>query len=166
MALYPDELMELLNAFLTDGEISDRERAALLKRAEKCGVDPEEFDLFIDSKVQEVEMSQISSSEDDDNDDDDDNSRIAYHPLSAEMLEYIKSMSSDDDDDDDDDDDYDDDYDDDDDDDEEDEDDKGLLSEFKEIGSDLKETFSFGLISSKKKNNGKKKKGGLFGKFF
>ena len=57
MALYPDELIELLNAFLSDGKISERERAALLKRAERCGVDPEEFDLYIDSKVQEVEKN-------------------------------------------------------------------------------------------------------------
>ena len=71
MALYPEELIELLDAFLTDGEISDRERAALLKRAEKCGVDPEEFDLYIDSKVQKIEKSNAQSFNDDENDSDD-----------------------------------------------------------------------------------------------
>ncbi|MDE7396943.1 MAG: hypothetical protein K2M98_04375, partial [Muribaculum sp.] len=100
MALYPKELLELLYTFLADGVISDRERAALLKRAKKCGVDPEEFDLYIDSKVQEIEQSKHDEDEDDEDFEDED-----YY---------------DDDDDEDDDEDNDDDDDDDDDDDEDD----------------------------------------------
>lgn len=52
MAGYPNELMELLQVFLTDGIITDKERKVLLTKAQMLGVDPDEFDLYIDAQVQ------------------------------------------------------------------------------------------------------------------
>lgn len=56
MANYPKELVDLVNEYLTDGIISSKERQVLLKKAEQLGVNPEEFDLYIDAQEQKVEQ--------------------------------------------------------------------------------------------------------------
>lgn len=52
MVGYPNELMDLLEVFLADGIITDKERNVLLTKAQMLGVDTEEFDLYIDAQVQ------------------------------------------------------------------------------------------------------------------
>lgn len=54
---YPEELTNLLSEFLTDGIISTKERIVLLDKAEKLGIDRDEFDLYIDAQQQKVDQS-------------------------------------------------------------------------------------------------------------
>lgn len=57
MAYFPKDLTELVEEYLTDGIISSKERDVLLKKAEKMGVDVDEFDLYIDAQQQKVDQS-------------------------------------------------------------------------------------------------------------
>lgn len=56
MANYPKELVDLLQQYMTDGVMTDKERAVLLRKAESLGVDKDEFDLFIDAEEQKFEQ--------------------------------------------------------------------------------------------------------------
>ena len=56
MANYPKELTELLQQYMTDGVMTDKERAVLLRKAESLGVDKDEFDLYIDAEVQKFDQ--------------------------------------------------------------------------------------------------------------
>jgi tryptophanyl-tRNA synthetase len=40
---------------LTDGIITEKERKVLIKKATALGVDPDEFDLYIDAQVQKLQ---------------------------------------------------------------------------------------------------------------
>lgn len=53
---YPEELTSLVEEYLTDGIISAKERQVLLNKAEKLGVDVDEFDLYIDAQQQKVDQ--------------------------------------------------------------------------------------------------------------
>ena len=53
---YPEELTNLVEEYLTDGIISAKERQVLLNKAEKLGVDVDEFDLYIDAQQQKVDQ--------------------------------------------------------------------------------------------------------------
>ena len=53
---YPEELTALVEAYLTDGAISGKERQVLLKKAEKLGIDVDEFDLYIDAQIQKIDL--------------------------------------------------------------------------------------------------------------
>ena len=56
--MYSKELEEIIDAALADGEITDKERAVLHKRAIAEGVDPDELDVVIEgrlAKMQKVE---------------------------------------------------------------------------------------------------------------
>ena len=57
MAYFPKDLTELVEEYLTDGIISSKERDVLLKKAEKMGVNVDEFDLYIDAQQQKVDQS-------------------------------------------------------------------------------------------------------------
>lgn len=57
MANYPKEFEELLQEYLTDGIITDKERRVLLRKAEQLGLDVEEIDLYIDAQEQKVNQS-------------------------------------------------------------------------------------------------------------
>lgn len=57
MAHFPKDLTELVEEYLTDGIISSKERDVLLKKAEKMGVNVDEFDLYIDAQQQKVDQS-------------------------------------------------------------------------------------------------------------
>lgn len=57
MANYPNELVDLVNEYLTDGIISSKERQVLLKKAVALGVDADEFDLYIDAQQQKVDQA-------------------------------------------------------------------------------------------------------------
>lgn len=53
---YPEELTSLVEEYLTDGIISAKERQVLLNKAEKLGIDVDEFDLYIDAQQQKVDQ--------------------------------------------------------------------------------------------------------------
>ena len=55
MANYPQELLDLVQEYLTDGVITAKERQVLLNKATALGVDPDEFDLYIDAQVQKLQ---------------------------------------------------------------------------------------------------------------
>ena len=54
---YPQELIALVEEYLTDGIISTKERQVLLKKAQQLGVDVDEFDLYIDAQQQKVDQA-------------------------------------------------------------------------------------------------------------
>lgn len=54
--IYPNELLELLNEYLTDRVITRQERNVLLRKAQSLGVDPEEFDLYIQAQLQKLSL--------------------------------------------------------------------------------------------------------------
>lgn len=56
MANYPKELVDLLQQYMTDGVMTAKERAVLLRKAESLGVDKDEFDLYIDAEEQKFEQ--------------------------------------------------------------------------------------------------------------
>ena len=49
------ELNALLKQYLSDGIISDKERAVLLRKAAAIGIDQDEYDLYIDAEVQKYD---------------------------------------------------------------------------------------------------------------
>lgn len=52
----PEELDALIQEYLTDGIITDKERQVLLRKAEKLGLDVDEIDLYIDAQQQKVDQ--------------------------------------------------------------------------------------------------------------
>ena len=50
-------LDDLIKEYLTDGIISEKERAVLLKKAEELGIDKDEMDLYIDAQQQKTEQA-------------------------------------------------------------------------------------------------------------
>lgn len=56
MANYPKELIDLLQQYMTDGNITEKERAVLLRKAEAMNVDKDEFDLYIDAEIQKIDQ--------------------------------------------------------------------------------------------------------------
>ena len=54
----PKELLDLLEICLTDGIITEKERKVLIKKATALGVDPDEFDLYIDAQVQKLQKEE------------------------------------------------------------------------------------------------------------
>ena len=55
MANYPKELLDLVQEYLTDGVITAKERQVLINKAKTLGVDPDEFDLYIDAQEQKLQ---------------------------------------------------------------------------------------------------------------
>ena len=54
--LIPEELQALIQQYLTDGILTDRERQVILKKAEGMGLDRDEIDLYLDAEVQKIEQ--------------------------------------------------------------------------------------------------------------
>lgn len=50
-------LDDLIKEYLTDGIISEKERAVLLKKAEELGLDKDEMDLYIDAQQQKTDQA-------------------------------------------------------------------------------------------------------------
>ena len=50
--MFSKEMEELINATLEDGVITDQEKAVLIKRAQKEGIDVDELDVYIQSLLQ------------------------------------------------------------------------------------------------------------------
>ena len=55
--LIPEELNALIQEYLTDGVLTDKERAVILKKAEGMGLDRDEIDLYLDAQVQKIEQA-------------------------------------------------------------------------------------------------------------
>ena len=53
----PQELDNLINEFLSDGIISDKERQVLLNKAQALGLNVDEVDLYIDAQQQKADQS-------------------------------------------------------------------------------------------------------------
>ena len=54
--LIPEELNVLIQQYLTDGVLTDKERLVILNKAEKMGLDRDEIDLYLDAEVQKVDQ--------------------------------------------------------------------------------------------------------------
>ena len=54
--LIPEELDLLIQEFLTDGVLTEKERQVVLKEAEGMGLDREKIDLYLDAQVQKIEQ--------------------------------------------------------------------------------------------------------------
>lgn len=55
--LIPEELQALIDQYLTDGVLTDKERAVILKKAEGMGIDRDEIDLYLDAEVQKIDQA-------------------------------------------------------------------------------------------------------------
>lgn len=54
--LIPEELNALIQEYLTDGVLTDKERQVVLKKAESLGLDRDEIDLYLDAQVQKIDQ--------------------------------------------------------------------------------------------------------------
>ena len=54
--LIPDELNSLIQEYLTDGFLSNKERQVILKKAVGMGLDKDEIDLYIDAQIQKLDL--------------------------------------------------------------------------------------------------------------
>lgn len=89
---YSPALERLIAMALEDGELSDEDRAMLVKRAEKEGADPEEFDFELrmrikkrqrDMEARKPQSKRRRDDDDDDDDDDDNKSESLFDKLSS-----------------------------------------------------------------------------------
>lgn len=55
--LIPEELDLLIQEYLTDGVLTDKERAVILRKAEGMGLDRDEIDLYLDAQVQKIDQA-------------------------------------------------------------------------------------------------------------
>ena len=55
--LIPEELNELIQEYLTDGVLTDKERQVILRKAEGLGLDRDEIDLYLDAEVQKIDQA-------------------------------------------------------------------------------------------------------------
>lgn len=55
--LISQELETLIKEYLTDGVLTDKERAVILRKAEKMGLDRDEIDLYLDAQVQKIDQA-------------------------------------------------------------------------------------------------------------
>ncbi len=53
----PDELDELIQEFLTDGVLTDKERQVILRKAVGMGLEHDEIDLYLDAQVQKIDQA-------------------------------------------------------------------------------------------------------------
>ena len=54
--LIPEELQALIQQYLTDGVLTDKERAVILRKAEGMGLDRDEIDLYLDAEIQKIDQ--------------------------------------------------------------------------------------------------------------
>lgn len=55
MELYSEKIEALIKAALADGKLTDKERQVLMRKAAEEGIDPDEFEMVLDSKVAELQ---------------------------------------------------------------------------------------------------------------
>ncbi len=56
-SLIPQELDDLIQEYLTDGVLTEKERQVVLRKAEGMGLDRDEIDLYLDAQVQKIDMA-------------------------------------------------------------------------------------------------------------
>ena len=54
--LIPEEIEALIQQYLTDGVLTDKERQVILRKAEGVGLDRDEIDLYLDAEVQKIDQ--------------------------------------------------------------------------------------------------------------
>lgn len=57
MNLYSERLEALIKAALADGELTDKERQVLMRKAAEEGIDPDEFEMVLNARVTELEAT-------------------------------------------------------------------------------------------------------------
>ena len=57
--LYNEKIEALIEAALTDGILTDKEREILIKKASEEGIDKDEFEMVLDSRVKELNKKAI-----------------------------------------------------------------------------------------------------------
>lgn len=55
--IIPEELQALIQQYLTDGVLTEKERQVILKKAESMGLDHDEIDLYLDAEVQKIDQA-------------------------------------------------------------------------------------------------------------
>ena len=55
--LIPQELDQLIQEYLTDGVLTDKECAVILRKAESMGLDRDEIDLYLDAQIQKIDQA-------------------------------------------------------------------------------------------------------------
>lgn len=60
---YSDNLEELISMAVADGKITDKEKRALLRRAMDEGIDPDEFEMVLDSRLRDVSVAATDNGE-------------------------------------------------------------------------------------------------------
>ncbi|MBR2932453.1 MAG: hypothetical protein IKC30_06945 [Rikenellaceae bacterium] len=61
------KLEELIRFAMQDGVVNEKERAILIKKAVSLGIDPDEFEMVLDARIQEIEMNAIKEVREADN---------------------------------------------------------------------------------------------------
>lgn len=59
--MYNGQLEELIEAALTDGVLTEKEKQVLFKKAESLGIDLDEFEMVLDSRLQKMQQQQKST---------------------------------------------------------------------------------------------------------
>lgn len=60
---YSDNLEELIGMAVADGKITDKEKKALLRRAMDEGIDPDEFEMVLESRLRDVSVEATDKGE-------------------------------------------------------------------------------------------------------
>ena len=55
--LIPEEVDALIQEYLTDGVLTDKERQVILRKAEGMGLNRDEIDLYLDAQVQKIDQA-------------------------------------------------------------------------------------------------------------
>ena len=55
--LIPEELDALIQQYLTDGVLTDKERKVILNKADRMGLDRDEIDLYLDAEIQKIDQT-------------------------------------------------------------------------------------------------------------
>ncbi len=55
--LIPEELDALIQQYLTDGVLTEKERQVILRKAESMGLNRDEIDLYLDAEVQKIDQA-------------------------------------------------------------------------------------------------------------
>jgi hypothetical protein len=59
--MYSSEIENLINIALADGELTEKEKQILFKKAEAAGIDLDEFEMVLDAKLHEKQKSKVTS---------------------------------------------------------------------------------------------------------
>ena len=55
--LVPEELDDLIQEYLTDGVLTEKERSVILRKAAGMGLDTEEIDLYLEAQIQKIQQA-------------------------------------------------------------------------------------------------------------